>query len=272
VKEIVLPESTTAVLADNGQNFLSLPPRTRKPRRSGITHVLDKGMPPELLQAHLRLSGESIDFLKLGWGTGYFDPALDERVALCREASVTLCTGGTFLEIVEAQGRRAEFVRWAAGRGIEAVEVSNGLGLIEPTVKRELISLLADDFVVLAETGSKDPTVRADPAAWVDEIRADLDAGATFAVAEGRESGTVGLYEPDGRVREDLVDRITNQIPVERLVFEAPLRSQQAWLIRLLGSAVNLGNIDPAEVLPLETLRLGLRADTAELTTRGTPR
>ncbi|GLZ49336.1 phosphosulfolactate synthase [Actinomycetospora sp. NBRC 106375] len=267
MNEALLPEPQSAVLAGGEEGFLSLPVRTRKPRLSGITHVLDKGMPPTLLGAHLDLAGESIDFLKLGWGTGYLDPALAERVTLCREASVTLCTGGTFLEIAEAQGRRAEFARWAAACGFGAVEVSNGLGLIEPTAKRELISMLAADFVVLAETGSKNPAASADPAAWVGEIGADLDAGATLAVAEGRESGTVGLYEPDGRVREEMVDRLTTQIPLERLVFEAPRRAQQVWLIRHLGPAVNLGNVDPTEVLPLETLRLGLRADTAELTT-----
>jgi phosphosulfolactate synthase len=186
---------------------------------------------------------------------------------VCREASVTICTGGTLLEIAAAQGRQTEFARWAAASGFGAVEVSDGLGLMEPADKRKLVSTLAKDFVVLAETGRKDPAEHAEPGMWVDEIRADLDAGAVLAVAEGRESGTAGIFDEDGRVREALVDRIASDVPLNRVVFEAPRRPQQVWLIRHLGPSVNLGNIEPTDVLPLETLRLGLRADTSGLTT-----
>lgn len=251
--------------------FLRLPARSTKPRTTGITHVLDKGVPPMLLRAHLEQSGDLVDFVKLGWGTGYIDPTLDERIRICRAHHVRLCTGGTLLEIAAAQGRVAQFARWASRVGIEAVEVSNGLGLLDRRAKDRLIRSLADEFVVLAETGLKDPTAVVDPVDWAQEMSADLAAGASLAVAEGRESGTVGLFEPDGRVRDTLVDTVVAAVPVDRIVFEAPQKSQQSWLISRLGAAVNLGNIDLADVLPAETLRLGLRADTAASTTRPTP-
>lgn len=252
-------------------DFLRLPARSPKPRTSGITHVLDKGLPPMLLRAHLEQTGELVDFVKLGWGTGYVDPALRERIRICRAHRARMCTGGTLLEIVAAQGRVAQFTRWARKAGIEAVEVSDGLGLIDRVTKDRLIRSLSDEFVVLAETGLKDPTARVDPAHWAREMSADLAAGASLAVAEGRESGTVGLFESDGRVRDAVVEAIVAALPVDRIVFEAPQKSQQAWLINRLGPTVNLGNIDLADVLPVETLRLGLRADTAASTTGPVP-
>ncbi|MBW0110578.1 phosphosulfolactate synthase [Pseudonocardia sp. KRD-182] len=252
-------------------DFLRLPDRSTKPRTAGITHVLDKGVPPMLLRAHLEQTGDLVDFVKLGWGTGYVDPTLDERIRICRAHHVRLCTGGTLLEIVTAQGRVAQFARWARRMGIEAVEVSNGLGLLDRPAKHRLIRSLAGEFVVLAETGLKDPTAHVEPARWAQEMSADLAAGASLVVAEGRESGTVGLFEPDGRVRDALVETIVAEVPVDRIVFEAPQKSQQAWLVNRLGPGVNLGNIDLADVLPAETLRLGLRADTAASTTGPTP-
>ncbi len=247
----------------DGPDFLQLPERDLKPRRRGITHVLDKGMTPAALQALLAQTGNFVDVLKIGWGIAYVDPTVKERAALCAGAGVTLCLGGTLLEICEGQSRVEDLRRWAIGVGITAVEVSDGLQALRPGRKRELVRSLSQDFIVYAETGAKDghaPVVAAD---WVVEMAADLDAGASWVIAEGRESGSVGLYHDDGSVRADLVEAIADRLPVDRVIFEAPSKAQQTWFIERFGAGVNLGNIAHEEILGLETLRLGLRADTA---------
>jgi phosphosulfolactate synthase len=244
-------------------DFLELPERDQKPRRRGLSHVLDKGITTAALEALLAQAGDFMDVLKIGWGIAYIDPTVKERVALCNAAGVTVSLGGTLLEVCEAQGRIDELRRWAAGIGVSAVEVSDGLQAMTPARKTELVRSLATDFTVLAETGAKDGHAPVVTEQWLTEMEADLDAGASWVIAEGRESGTVGLYYDDGSVRTDLVDAIAARLPVDRVIFEAPRKSQQTWLIRRLGPGVNLGNVPLDEVLPLETLRLGLRADTA---------
>jgi phosphosulfolactate synthase len=244
-------------------NFLRLPARQPKPRTAGLTHVLDKGSPPALLAAMLEGAGELVDVVKVGWGVAYVDRALKQRVALCHAAGAVVSLGGTLLEVAAGQGRVAELRGWAAEQGVDAIEVSNGLLGLSLAAKAALVGELAATFTVLAETGAKDDRVEVVPARWVEEMTADLDAGARWVIAEGRESGTVGLFRSDGSVREELVELIAARLPLERVIFEAPRKAQQAWFIRQLGPQVNLGNIDLDEVLPLETLRLGLRADTA---------
>lgn len=244
-------------------DFLELPERDHKPRPRGITHVLDKGMTPAALQAVLAQTGDFVDVLKVGWGIAYVDPTIKERAALCTEAGVTVCLGGTLLEICEGQGRVEDLRRWAVGVGITAVEVSDGLQAMTPARKTELVRSLSSDFIVFAETGAKDghaPVVTAD---WLNAMEADLAAGASWVIAEGRESGVVGLYHDDGSVRTDLVEAIADRLPVDRVIFEVPRKAQQTWFIERFGAGVNLGNIAQDEILPLETLRLGLRADTA---------
>lgn len=244
-------------------DFLELPDRDRKPRARGLSHVLDKGATTAALEALLDQASDFVDVLKIGWGIAYVDPTVKERVALCNAAGVTVSLGGTLLEVCEAQGRVDELRRWAAGIGIGAIEVSDGLQAITPARKAELVQKLATDFIVFAETGAKDGHAPVVTEQWLTEMEADLAAGASWVIAEGRESGTVGLYCDDGTVRTELVDAIAARLPVDRVIFEAPRKSQQTWLIRRLGAGVNLGNIPLDEVLPLETLRLGLRADTA---------
>jgi phosphosulfolactate synthase len=250
-------------------DFLDLPSRQTKPRQRGLTHVLDKGMTVSALDALLAQAGDLVDVLKVGWGIAYVDPKLKERVALCSSAGVTLSLGGTLLEIAAAQDRLAELCRWAQDAGIEAIEVSNGLGALTPRRKAELVRALCADFVVLAETGAKDDHAPVVTERWLAEMEADLAAGARWVIAEGRESGTVGLYHEDGKVRDDLVDAIAARLPVDRVIFEAPRKAQQAWFVHHLGAETNMGNVPPDEILALETLRLGLRADTADL---GRPR
>jgi phosphosulfolactate synthase len=246
-------------------DFLVLPPRSVKPRATGITHVLDKGLSPTETAGLVAQAGHLIDIVKVGWGIGYIDPTLPERVAAYRAAGVAVCLGGTLTEIVALQDRLPEMRDWAMRIGITHAEVSNGLRQLTEQDKTRLIKELSMDFVVLAETGAKDGSHPAEPAGWAQEMLRDLDAGADWVVAEGRESGTIGLYAADQAIREDIVTAILDRVPSEKVIFEAPVKRQQTWFVGHLGPDVNLGNIEPGNVLALETLRLGLRADTAKV-------
>ena len=244
--------------------FLKLPARCTKPRSRGITHVLDSGLTPDATRAFLEQSGHLVDIVKVGWGISYIDPTMSMRVSICAQHGCPVSLGGTLLEVAALQDRVSELRDWALSIGVSHVEVSNGLRALPDSRKHALVKELAADFVVLAETGAKEGNYPPTPAEWAEEMSRDLDAGASWVVAEGRESGTVGLYHADQGVREDLVSAILARIPQDKVIFEAPRKSQQAWFVRQLGADVNLGNIAPASVLSLETLRLGLRADTAE--------
>jgi phosphosulfolactate synthase len=248
-----------------GPGFLSLPQRSRKPRTSGVTHVLDKGLSLVALESLLATAGESIDFLKLGWGTAYVSDGVKAKVAQCRSAGVNICLGGTMLEICVHQHKVADYVRWLHRLGITHVEVSDGALGMPVEQKWELIRRLSQEFRVLSEVGSKNPADAVVASAWVTEMTEDLQAGASLLIAEARESGTVGIYLPSGEVRAELVESILAALPAERIIFEAPRKDQQAWFIRRLGPDANLGNIAADEVVALETLRLGLRSDTLDL-------
>ena len=243
--------------------FLQLPARSAKPRSRGVTHVLDTGLTPEGTRAFLGQAGHLVDIVKVGWGIGYIDPALEERVGICAEYDCPVSPGGTLLEVAAAQDRVGELRDWALKVGMTHIEVSNGLRALPASRKHALVRELAADFVVLSETGAKEGNHPPTPAEWAQEMARDLDAGATWVIAEGRESGRVGLYHPDQGVREDLVTGILARIPQDKVIFEAPDKAQQAWFVRQFGADVNLGNVAPPSVLSLETLRLGLRADTA---------
>jgi phosphosulfolactate synthase len=243
--------------------FLTLPARQAKPRSRGLTHVLDSGLTPEGTRAFLGQAASLVDIVKVGWGIGYVDPALEERVGICTDHDCPVSPGGTLLEVAALQNRVGDFRDWALKVGMTHVEVSNGLRAMPASRKHALVRELSADFVVIAETGAKEGNYPPTPAEWAEEMDRDLDAGASLVIAEGRESGTVGLYRADQGIREDLVSAILDSVPAEKIIFEAPGKSQQAWFIQQLGPDVNIGNVAPASVLPLETLRLGLRADTA---------
>ncbi|HYT25092.1 MAG TPA: phosphosulfolactate synthase [Actinomycetota bacterium] len=245
--------------------FLDLPPRSSKPRRAGVTHVLDKGLPVAGMEPLLAILADHVDLWKLGWGTAYLDPGAGDKVALLARHEVRACVGGTLLEVAWAQGKAEACLAWAGGLGFPCVEVSNGAVGMPLAEKRRLIAQATEGFTVLAEVGAKDPGVPVSPSRWAAEMLGDLEAGASWAVAEGRESGTVGLYRPDGSVRDDVVDAVVGAVGLRTLIFEAPARQQQAWFIRRFGPDVSLGNVPAPEVLGLEALRLGLRADTIEL-------
>ena len=226
----------------------------------GLTHVIDKGLGPRAWEDLLETSGDYISIVKLGWGTAYVTPNLKRKLEVLKEKPVVI--GGTFLEAVIAQDRIDEYKQWITELGIKHVEISDGVIELERERKLELIADFAADFTVLSEVGSKDAEVNFAPYLWVEWIREELEAGAWKVITEGRESGTAGIYRPTGEMRTGLVDEIVHEIPVESLIFEAPAKSSQAWFIRKFGASVNLGNIAPDEVIPLETLRLGLRGDT----------
>ena len=244
-------------------SFLGLPHRPPKPRAVGVTHVLDKGLSIHETHALVDQAGHAVDIVKVGWGIGYVDPNVRERSSIYTRAGIDVCLGGTLLEVAAARGKIGPFHAWALEIGVTMIEVSNGLGLLSREAKTGLISRLGRDFLVAAEVGSKDPASLVVAGEWAEEMESDLVAGATWVVAEGRESGTVGLYQSDGRIRDEVVDALLERIPLDRVIFEAPNKSQQSWFIQSLGADVNLGNIPSDEVLPLETLRLGLRADTS---------
>ena len=243
--------------------FLETAARTSKPRRRGITHIIDKGTPLAVIDELLKAHGAFVDVWKFGFGTAYVDGTVGAKVELLQSHGVKACPGGTLLEAAWWQDRSAEFLEWAGCLGFDCVEVSRGATGMPASSKRGLIVAARDrGFEVFAEVGSKDPHELAMPSEWLEEARSDLECGAHWLVAEGRESGTVGLYAADGSVRTDLVEafgRLGEDAPV---VYEAPLSQQQAWLVNHLGANVNLANIAPVEVLGVEALRLGLRSDT----------
>ncbi len=249
--------------------FLRLPARSAKPRSRGITHVLDSGLTPEGTRAFLGQAAALVDIVKVGWGIGYVNPTLEERVGLCTAHDCPVSLGGTLLEVAAIQDRVGELRDWALKLGMTHIEVSDGLRALPPGRKQALIRELAADFVVLAETGAKEGNYPPTPDEWAREMTGDLDAGASWVIAEGRESGTVGLYHADQGIREDLVSAILARVPQDKVIFEAPGKSQQAWFVGHLGTDVNIGNVAPAGVLALETLRLGLRADTADTAAAG---
>ncbi len=213
----------------------------------------------------LEVAGAVVDVVKLGWGTALVTANLRPKLERYAAHDVPVVLGGTLTEIAIRQGRIDGLVAWLRELGLRHVEVSDGTIALAPEVKRELIERLAKEFVVFAEVGSKDADFIMAPYEWVEQIERDLAAGAWKVIAEARESGTAGIYRADGEVRTGLIDEIVHAIDPERLIFEAPRREQQVWLLGRLGSECNLGNIAPADVLSLETLRLGLRADTVEL-------
>ena len=242
--------------------FLDLPPRARKPRSVGLTHVIDKGLNLREIEGLFDTAGQFVDIVKLGWGTSYVTNNLEKKIALYRSFETPVVCGGTLFEVVYARGRLGEFKQWLRDQRFSHVEISDGTLDIPRERKLELIEEFARDFTVLSEVGSKDADVNYAPYLWVEWIKEELDAGAWKVITEGREGGTAGIYRPTGEMRTGLVDEIAHEIDVQELIFEAPRKASQAWFVKHFGPNVNLGNIPPEEVIPLETLRLGLRGDT----------
>jgi phosphosulfolactate synthase len=212
----------------------------------------------------LEVAGHCVDIVKLGWGTALVTANLKDKLARLASRDIPAMLGGTLTELAIRQGRVEGLVAWLRELGLRHVEVSDGTIALEPNVKSDLIARLAREFTVLAEVGSKDVDFIMAPYVWVEQIQRDLDAGAWKVIAEARESGTAGIYRATGEVRTGLIDEIAHAVSPDRLIFEAPRREQQVWLLRRFGTECNLGNIAPHDVLSLETLRLGLRSDTVD--------
>jgi phosphosulfolactate synthase len=238
-------------------------------RDGGITHVLDKGLGPRAWEDVLEGAGDYIDIVKLGWGTSYVTGNLERKLEVLKEKPVVI--GGTFFEVVYAKDVIDEYKRWLTDLGLTHVEISDGTIEIPRERKLELIADFARDFTVLSEVGSKDSEVVFAPYQWVQWLREEKEAGAWKVITEAREGGSAGIFRKDGDMRTGLIEEIAHELDVDDLVWEAPTKASQAWFVRHFGPGVNLGNIPPEEVIPLETLRLGLRGDTLKEVLLGDP-
>ena len=236
--------------------FLRVPARSE----TGLTHVIDKGLGPRAWEDVLETAGDYISIVKLGWGTALVTQNLRRKLEVLREKPVVI--GGTFFEVVYAQDQLDAYKSWLNGLGITHVELSDGTIEIPRDRKLELIAEFARDFTVLSEVGSKDSSIEYSAAEWSRWLREELDAGAWKVITEAREGGTAGIFDSSGGMRTELIGEIAEAVGTENVVFEAPTKAAQVWFIKQFGPAVNLGNIPPDEVIPLETLRLGLRGDT----------
>ena len=245
--------------------FLDLPERAPKPRSVGLTHVLDVGLSVSAAEGLTRTAGDYVDIVRLGWGSAYVTADLQEKLERYRVAGIPVMLGGTLTELAWLRGRVPELRAWLEELGIDHVEVASGTVEMPEEEKIELIRGFSDGFTVFAEVGEKDPAALMAPYRWVRLIKSALDAGASYVTCEGRATGDAGLYRPDGEPRTGLIDEIAHEVDPARLIFEAPQKHQQIWFIEQFGSQVNLGNILPEDVISLETLRLGLRADTLPL-------
>jgi phosphosulfolactate synthase len=229
-------------------------------RNGGLTHVLDKGLGPRAWEDVLETSGPYIDVVKLGWGTAYVTPNLERKLEVLRDKRVVI--GGTFFEAVWARGKVDEYKGWLGELGLTHVEISDGAVEMPREEKLELIADLARDFTVLSEVGSKDSSVEFSSEDWTRWLREELDAGAWKVITEARETGSSGIFTKGGEIRTELIADIGGAVDLDDVIFEAPTKAAQAWFVKEFGTEVNLGNIPPDEVIPLETLRRGLRADT----------
>lgn len=239
-----------------------LPDRTEKPRESGITMVMDKGLSLRQTLDLVSVCSDYTDIVKLGFGTSLLTKDLNKKLGLYNEAGIKTYFGGTLFEAFIVRDLFDDYRRLLNKLKLEYVEVSDGSLQMEHDVKCNYIKELAKEFTVLSEVGSKEAGVIIHPNLWISMMNKELEAGAWKVIAESRESGTVGIYRPNGNAHVTLINKILKQVPKDSILWEAPKKSQQAWFISLLGPNVNLGNIATDDVIPLETLRLGLRGDT----------
>jgi phosphosulfolactate synthase len=242
--------------------LLNVPERPAKPRQKGLTMVMDKGLSLRQVEDFIEVAGVHTDIVKLGWATSHVTPNLKEKLALYKSAGIPTYFGGTLFEAFIIRNQFSDYQRVLDQYGMEYAEVSDGSIEIEHDKKCGFIRELSKQVTVISEVGSKDAAKIFAPYKWIKLMQAEIEAGSWKVIAEAREGGNVGIYRGSGEVREGLVDEILTQIPEETIIWEAPQKEQQVWFIKLIGSNVNLGNIAPAEVIPLETIRLGLRGDT----------
>lgn len=242
-----------------------IPARHQKPRTSGITMVMDKGLSVNEAKNFMSVSYPHVDILKLGFGTSFVTPNLTEKLDVYRSYNLPIYFGGTLFEAFLIRNQFDDYVRICKEYKIDYIEVSDGSINIPHAEKCGYIEKLTKHGTVLSEVGSKDAEHIIPPYKWIELMKAELGAGASYVIAEAREAGNVGIYRGSGEVREGLVQEILTQIPAEKIIWEAPQKAQQLYFIELIGCNVNLGNIAPSEVISLEAMRVGLRGDTFSL-------
>jgi phosphosulfolactate synthase len=246
-------------------NLSQMPERNIKPRASGITMVMDKGLSITEVHNFMSISNPHVDIVKLGFGTSYVTPNLREKIEAYQSYDIPVYFGGTLFEAFLIRNQFEDYIAICKDYKIDYMEVSDGSVTIPHAEKCGYIEKLTKHGTVLSEVGSKDAAHIIPPYKWIELMRAELEAGSTYVIAEARESGNVGIYRGSGEVREGLVQEILTQIPGEKILWEAPQKGQQLYFLELLGCNVNLGNIAPTEVIPLEAMRVGLRGDTFDL-------
>lgn len=243
-------------------NLPYLPERPAKPRIKGLAMVMDKGLSIREAENFVSSSAELTDFIKLGFGTSAITNNLEQKIKVYKQAGIKVYFGGTLFEAFVIRNMFVSYMELIDKYKLDAVEVSDGSMNMEHQLKCEYIKKLSESYIVLSEVGSKDAEVEITNEEWISQMQSELEAGSFKVIAEARESGTVGIYKSNGKADISLIDEISSKVPLENILWEAPLKSQQAWFIKHFGANVNLGNIAPNEVIALETLRLGLRGDT----------
>ncbi|MCA6439950.1 MAG: phosphosulfolactate synthase [Sediminibacterium sp.] len=246
-------------------NLSQIPERTKQPRTHGLTMVMDKGLSLNEVKDFISISRPHVDIVKLGFGTSYVTPNLREKIELYQSNNIPVYFGGTLFEAFLIRNQFDDYIKVCKDYDIKYIEVSDGSITIPHAEKCGYIEKLTKHATVLSEVGSKDAAHIIPPYKWIELMRAELDAGASYVIAEAREAGNVGIYRGSGEVREGLVQEILTQIPAEKIIWEAPQKAQQLYFLELIGCNVNLGNIAPYEIIPLEAMRIGLRGDTFSL-------
>jgi len=239
-----------------------IPARSKRPRKQGLTMVMDKGLSLRQAEDMISVSGDLIDIVKLGFGTSMVTPRVKDKIALYKDAGYKVYLGGTLFEAFVVRKKFDEYRKLITDLKLDTAEVSDGSIILPHDIKCDYIHRLSKDFTVVSEVGSKEAGILIAPKMWINMMQTELQAGSWKVIAEARESGNVGIYRPNGNAHVQLVNKIIDKVKAENIIWEAPIKAQQAWFIKLLGAEVNLGNISPEEVIPLETLRLGLRGDT----------
>ena len=242
----------------------NIPSRASKPREEGLTMVMDKGLSLNEAENMVALKSELTDIVKLGFGTSLLTRFIDKKINLYQKSGMMVYTGGTLFEAFVIRNQFDDFCKLMDKLKLEMVEVSDGSISINHDVKCEYIQKLSKNFKVISEIGSKDESIILDDSQWISFMKKELDAGSWKVIAEAREGGNVGMFDPNGNIKKDLIDKITSDIPVDKILWEAPQKKQQVWFINSFGANVNLGDISPNDIISLECLRLGLRGDTFE--------
>jgi phosphosulfolactate synthase len=246
-------------------NLTQIPERTKQPRQHGLTMVMDKGLSLRDAESFISVGAPHTDIVKLGFGTSFVTPNLRAKIELYQQHNIPVYFGGTLFEAFVIRNQFDDYIAMCKDYKIDVIEVSDGSIEIPHTEKCGYIEKISKFAKVFSEVGSKDAAHIIPPYKWIELMSAELSAGASYVIAEAREAGNVGIYRGSGEVREGLVQEILTKIPAEKILWEAPQKAQQLYFLELIGCNVNLGNIAPSEIIPLEAMRIGLRGDAFDL-------